>query len=135
MGSKVINTIKDTISKISDVLDNDMDSNPTITPVLDLSKIRKGTKDLDGIISNSGGNIALSTSGATIMSGSINKLQNGVKFVDHDIVRAINDLKNTLTNNGNVNNYRIDGITYDDGTNISKAVKTLVRAAKIERRV
>ncbi len=135
MGSKVINTMKDTISKISDVLDNDMDSNPTITPVLDLSKIKKGTKDLDGLISNSGGNIALSTSGATIMSGSINKLQNGVKFGNNDIVRAINDLKNTLNNNGNVNNYRIDGVTYDDGTNISKAVKTLVRAAKIERRV
>ena len=135
MGSKVINTMKDTISKISDVLDNDMDSNPTITPVLDLSKIKKGTKDLDGLISNSGRNIALSTSGATIMSGSINKLQNGVKFGNNDIVRAINDLKNTLNNNGNVNNYRIDGVTYDDGTNISKAVKTLVRAAKIERRI
>ena len=30
--------------------------------------------------------------------------------------------------------YVIDGVTYDDGTNVSDAVRTLVRAAKIERR-
>ena len=31
--------------------------------------------------------------------------------------------------------YTIDGITYDDGSEVSEAIKTLVRAAKIERRV
>ena len=31
--------------------------------------------------------------------------------------------------------YTINGITYDDGSNVTKAVETLVRAAKIERRL
>ena len=31
--------------------------------------------------------------------------------------------------------YTIDGITYDDGSNISDAIKTLVKATRMERRV
>ena len=31
--------------------------------------------------------------------------------------------------------YQINGITYDDGSNISNAVETLVRAARMERRI
>ena len=30
--------------------------------------------------------------------------------------------------------YHIDGITYDEGSDVAEAIKTLVRAAKIERR-
>ena len=32
------------------------------------------------------------------------------------------------------NTYNINGITYDDGTNIANAVQTLITAARIERR-
>ena len=32
------------------------------------------------------------------------------------------------------NSYTINGVTYDDGTNVSDAVGSLVRAIKIERR-
>ena len=33
------------------------------------------------------------------------------------------------------NTYQINGITYDDGSNVVGAVETLVRAARIERRI
>ena len=50
-----------------------------------------------------------------------------------DVVSAINKLRNELGNIGG-NSYNINGVTYDDGSNVADAVKTLVRAARIERR-
>ena len=55
--------------------------------------------------------------------------QNG----SYDVVSAIKDLGNKIKNNSG-DTYNIEGITYDDGSNISEAVQTLVRAVKIERR-
>lgn len=50
-----------------------------------------------------------------------------------DVVSAIKDLKKTI-GNGSGDTYNINGVTYDDGSNVSNAVRTLVRAAKVERR-
>ena len=57
-------------------------------------------------------------------------IQNGR---NNDVVSAINKLRKDLGNVGNTS-YNINGITYDEGTNVSDAIKTLVRAAKVERR-
>ena len=43
-------------------------------------------------------------------------------------------LHKDLQNVGNTS-YNINGITYDDGSNISEAIKTLVNAAVVERRM
>ena len=59
-------------------------------------------------------------------------VQNGV--TNSDIVSAIKDLKDNMPTTGNTS-YNINGITYDDGSNIVNAVETLVRAARIERRI
>ena len=50
-----------------------------------------------------------------------------------DVVHAIDSLKKVISGNTG-NSYTIDGITYDDGSNISNAVKSIIRAAKVERR-
>ena len=50
-----------------------------------------------------------------------------------DLVSSINILRNDLGNVGNTYN-SINGITYDNGSEISEAVGTLVRAARMERR-
>ena len=57
--------------------------------------------------------------------------QNGTNA---DVIAAIKELRDDLSNVGNTT-YNIDGITYDDGSNIAEAVSTLIRAARIERRV
>ena len=56
--------------------------------------------------------------------------QNGVNA---DVISAIDNLGRKL---GNISGdtYQINGITYDDGSNVSDAVKTLIRAARVERR-
>ena len=50
-----------------------------------------------------------------------------------DVVSAIKDLSSKLDNRSG-DTYTVNGITYDDGSNIADAVKSLVRAAKVERR-
>ena len=57
--------------------------------------------------------------------------QNGT---NSDIISAINRLEDKLSNAAG-DTYQINGITYDDGSNVSDAVRTLVRAAKVERRI
>ena len=61
----------------------------------------------------------------------MNTNQNGG---NDDIVSAIKDLKKSI-NNLSGDTYQINGVTYDDGSNISNAVKSIVRAARVERRV
>ena len=56
--------------------------------------------------------------------------QNGV---NSDVISAIENLGRKLGNT-NGNTYNINGITYDDGSGVSDAIETLIRAAKIERR-
>ena len=61
----------------------------------------------------------------------MNKRQNGGTL---DILSAIESLGNKL-GNGSSNVYNVNGITYDDGSNVAEAIGALIRAAKIERRI
>ena len=117
------------LSNMNDLLD--MNTNPVITPVLDLSNVQANSRRLNSMIPGSG-NIALSTDAANIMTSSMGTVQNGVS--NSEVVSAIKDLKNNMPVAGNTS-YNINGITYDDGSNIVNAVETLVRAARIERRI
>ena len=65
---------------------------------------------------------------STMMSG---RSQNGTNA---DVISAIDKLRKGLENAGTTS-YNINGITYDDGSNVAEAIQTLIRAAKIERRV
>ena len=67
---------------------------------------------------------------SAINFGMANRNQNGVTG---EIVSAIDKLRKDLGSMQG-NTYNIDGVTYDDGTNISNAVQDIVRAAKVERR-
>jgi hypothetical protein len=61
----------------------------------------------------------------------MNNRQNGG---NDDVISALKDLKSSLSGRTG-DTYSINGITYDDGSNVSEAIKTLVRAARIERRI
>ena len=116
------------IGRIDALLNSNMDIRPTIAPVLDLSNVEAGAGAIGGLFTNP----ALTTlSNIGSISVGMRRLQNG--FTDEDVVSAINKLRKDLSNIGNTN-YNINGITYGDSSEISKAVRTLIRAAKIERR-
>ena len=130
MGETATNTISKAVSRISDMMDTSIDSQPTIRPVVDLSNVQSSADTINGMLGINPSIGLLSNVGAidSMMNAS---LQNGA---NDDVVSAINKLNKNLENVGG-NSYVIDGITYDDGSNITDAVQSLVRAARVERRV
>ena len=123
-----INAVSNTLSRISDKLMDNVDSQPVIRPVVDLSNVEEGSRTI-GSLMNTAGTIGMSS---RALSNNIGRIQNGV--TNGDVVSAIKDLQSQIANTGNTT-YQINGITYDDGSNITNAVETLVRAAKMERRI
>lgn len=126
----VLNNVRNPLTKIAKVVNDSIDANPTITPVLDLSNVEQNSRRLGDLVSGNG-TLSLMTDKANLMTKSIGQIQNGKD--NSDIVSVLKDLKDNLGNNGP--SYTINGITYDDGSNVVNAVETLVRAARIERRI
>ena len=117
------------IAKVNSFVADGVETQPTIRPVLDLSNVKTGMQAMEGMLStNKSVGVSANLNAITTMMG--NRGQNGE---NDDIVSAINRLRKDLGNVGG-DTYVVDGVTYDDGTNVSEAVKTLVRAAKVERR-
>ena len=127
LADSVVQNVKNPLSNIGKLVDGEIDATPTITPVMDLSNVEQGARRLSDMI----GSQDVRLNGRTSMlAGSVGIIQNGKD--NSDVISAIKDLKDGLTNN---TSYNINGITYDDGSNITNAVETLVRAARIERRI
>ena len=130
LGDSAATSMSKSISKVSALIEGGMDTQPTIRPVLDLSDIQSGVGTINGMFDSR------FSIGATANVGSISTMmarrnQNGV---NEEVVSAINKLRKDISNiQPTVNN--INGITYDDGSNITDAVQTLIRAARVERRV
>ena len=124
----VLNNVKDPLSNVSKILNDDIDANPKITPVVDLTNVKNGARLLNGMLGDQDVKINARTG---MLAGSVGQIQN--KVDNSDVISAIKDLKEGLNNNGP--SYTINGITYDDGSNVVNAVETLVRAARIERRI
>ena len=116
------------ISTISNIIDDDMDVNPIIRPILDLSDIKDGAGSINSMFTNP--SLAVASNLGAISTGMARNRQNG----NDDVVSAINKLGKSLSGSRG-NTYNVNGITYDDGSEISNAVSELVRAARVERRV
>lgn len=129
MAKKALDGTRKAISRISDLVNSDIDAQPTIRPVLDLSDIRSGAGAIGNLL---GGDIPLNTmSNVNAISSMMRNGQNGT---NDDVVSAINSLgKQLAQSTGNTYN-SINGVTYDDGSRVSEAIGTLVRAMRIERR-
>lgn len=129
MGNNAVDSISNAISRISNTIDTDIDSTPTIRPVLDLSAVSAGASEINGMLRMN------PSVGVLANVNSINSMmdrnQNGA---NSDILSAIKDLGKSISNSGG-NTYTINGVTYDDGSNVSEAVQSLIRAANIERRI
>lgn len=131
--SDLSNTVVDkagtVMSMISDALNLDLDYEPTITPVVDMGNV---TSSMDAINNMLNKNPQIFTG---LRSGSVDALlerrnnQNG----NSDVIEAIDRLSKRI-NQTPGNTYNVNGITYDDGSNIASVVEQLVRAAVVERR-
>ena len=130
MADGAIEGTKNAISRIADAVNSDIDAQPVISPVLDLSDVKSGAAAMNSLFSTNPSVGVLSNVG-TISTMMNRRSQNGA---NDDVISAIDGLRKELGNVGNTS-YNINGITYDDGSNITEAIRTIVRAAKVERRV
>ena len=106
-------------------MDGELNTSPVITPVIDDSQVLSGIQSINNMMSN------LTVSRNMQMAGaSFGVNQNGD---NSDVVSAINDLRKEIADRPQ-NIYTVNGITYDDGSNVSDAVGTLIRAINVERR-
>jgi hypothetical protein len=129
LGKTATSTISSAVSKVSAAINTDIDAQPTIRPVLDLSDVRSGAGVIGNMLSGNR-SIAVNASLAGSIAASMNTVQNGGNT---DVVAAIKGLRKDISGMSN-NTYTINGITYDDGGSVAAAIQTLVRAAKIEGR-
>ena len=130
IGNAIMDGIRESLSKGMDLLDDGIGDNViVIKPVLDLTNFKSGVNDMDNIISLRTPNRTINN--ANSISSIIEQNQNNG---NGDLLSAIKGLSNKLDNLSG-DTYNINGITYDDGSAVQDAIKTLVRAAKIKGRV
>ena len=134
MGAELANSAKNglsrAISNVSSLIENGIDSQPTIRPVLDLSDITSGVSTMNGMFGVNPSISALDNVGS-ISSAMNRRNQNGANY---DVVSAIKDLGRKM-GSASGDTYNINGVTYDDGSTVSNAIKALTRAIVVEGRV
>lgn len=128
VGSNAMDGLSDALSKISNAVSMNIDADPVIRPVVDLSDVEAGANIIGSLFGSTQSMRVLGNVG--MISSMMNNRQNGV---NDDVVSAINELSQRISNMDRPS-YTINGVTYDDGSNIRTAVETIVRAARIERR-
>lgn len=118
------------ILSVLDAINSDIDVQPTIRPIVDLTDVKTGVAAVSGMFGD------IQTTGIRSNLNAIrfvmnDKLQNGA---NDDVVSAIDKLSEGLKNNRG-NTYHFGDFTYDDGSNVANAVGELIRYARIGRRV
>lgn len=129
LGDGAAKSMTDTVARIANMISDDMDVQPTIRPIIDLSDVKTGVDAIGSMFGNTSMGITANTSAinSIISAASQNRGNDSV-------VAKLNELNKKLDNLGNTT-YQINGVTYDDGSNIATAVQTITRAALRERRV
>ena len=128
LGESATSTISNTISRIGDAVNGNIDTQPTIRPVLDLSDVSAGAGAISDMF-NTNPSVGV-LSNIRSINTMMNKRQNG----NSEIISALKDLKDTVGNNPS-NTYSINGINVNEGTDVADAIKVITRAAIRERRV
>jgi hypothetical protein len=127
MGDQAKIGLSKAIARVSEVIENGIDNQPTIRPVLDLSEVESGVGTIGSMLNSPSVGVLSNIGAISSTIGTRNQNDNS------DVVSAINKLRNDLGNTSG-DTYNVNGVTYDDGSEVSDAVKSLVRAARVERR-
>ena len=128
MTDTALDGTKRAIARIGVLVSNDIDTQPRIRPVLDLSGIESGADAINSMLDSQASIDVLSNVNA--ISSMMNNRQNGT---NDDVISAIHDLGKQISKSSG-DTYSINGITYSGDSDVSDAIRTLVRAARIEGR-
>lgn len=128
MSNDAIDSASKVLSNVTAVLTDDVNTQPTIRPIVDLSNVESGSDAISRMLAMDPTVSAFSN--VHSISAMMNRNQNGV---NDDVVSAIKDLGKTI-GKASGDTYQINGITYDSGSEVSDAIQTLIRASIIEGR-
>lgn len=128
MSNDAIDSASKVLSNINSVLTDDVNTHPTIRPIVDLSNVESGSDEISRMLAIDPTVSAFSN--VRSISAMMNRNQNGA---NDDVVSAIKDLGKTI-GKASGDTYQINGITYDSGSEVSEAIQTLIRASVIEGR-
>lgn len=128
MADTALTSTKNAIARIANIIDADIDAQPTIRPVVDLTSVRAGANSISSMF-NMQPSVGV-MSNISAISSAMNTNQNGS---NSDVISAIERLGAKIGKTTG-DTYNLNGITYDDGSNVSDAVRTLINAARVERR-
>ena len=123
--------LSDAISKVSAFIEDGVDTRPVISPVVDMSDVTSGVDRINSLFGENS-SIGLRANISAMNSAIDRRRQNGT---EDRVVSSIDKLRKELNDGLSRPSYTINGITYDNGSEVADAIQTLVRAAKIERRV
>ena len=129
MGRLAMSGAEKTLSDMTSVINDDIDAQPTIRPVLDLTNVKKEAGYISGLF-NSSASVGVDAELSSISTMMNRNRQNGA---NDDVVGAINKLRKDV-NGISKPTYNVGNVTYDDGSNVSDAVETLIRAIVVDGR-
>ena len=115
------------ILAIHNLINTDIDVQPTIRPVLDLSNVESGAGYISSML---GSQFGLTPNLGAVSSMMARRNQNGA---NDDIVSEIAKLRKEIGEK-EFANYSIGDVSYREGDEVSEAIQTLLRAIKIEGR-
>lgn len=128
MSNNAIDSASKVLSNINAVLTDDVNTQPTIRPIVDLSNVENSSDAISSMLAMDPTVSAFSN--VHSISAMMNRNQNGA---NDDVVSAIKDLGKTIGKTSG-DTYQINGITYDSGSEVSEAIQMLIHASIIEGR-
>lgn len=128
MSNDAIGSASKVLSNVTAALTDDVNTQPTIRPIVDLSNVENSSDAISNMLAMDPTVSAFSN--VHSISAMMNRNQNGA---NDDVVSAIKDLGKTI-GKASGDTYQINGITYDSGSEVSEAIQTLIRASIIEGR-
>jgi hypothetical protein len=115
----------DALLYVYDMIENGIDAQPTIRPVLDLSDVEAGARGISGLFGDSSMGLLSNTAAITSMMARRN--QNGA---NDDVVSELTKLRKELGEK-EFNNYSIGNVNYSNDEEVANAIAVLLRAYKI----
>ena len=129
LGDSAVKSISTSLSNIPKILNGDVDVQPTIRPVVDLTNVKSSASTISSMFG--GPQLVAATANVNAIGSMMSRRnQNGAQT---EIVSAIDKLRKDV---GNLEKptYNIGNIAYENGDAVSDAIEVLTQALRIGRR-
>lgn len=130
LGMSAIKGLKSAISKVSEIMNENMDANPVITPVIDLTNVKSGGRQLNGMLTDMT-NKSIGLSSSVSLANSVSSgMRPSMGVQDSSVVDSIKNLISALKDNDSAtmnNTFNINGTNAKEiASEVSKILQTQV---------